>query len=214
MGAGKWWSRRERNPRNVDPPRERVDISLMAAYGNRWCGSTCLAVRFAYDLPELITCNFDHATRWITLDDEKIFLLIHKDYGGIITPANYVSIRQMIQLMLRSMLSRTDVAGVMFVFDVTKLSSWEATKEMVKDTMELRENYSHPPSRSQFMIVGCKCDLVESREVEYPTVKEFADEHGVLYMETSAKENFNVEYAFVSFAAHLLESSSVGRDGS
>ncbi len=57
------------------------------------------------------------------------------------------------------------------------------------------------------MILGCKCDLVEQRQVSYLTVREFVDEVGLLaiYGDQSAKENYNVEYAFMSFAAQLLE---------
>ena len=52
--------------------------------------------------------------------------------------------------------------------------------------------------------MGCKCDLVQEREVDYVTVKQYADEKGFLFFETSAKENINVEYAFVSFVAQMM----------
>ena len=55
------------------------------------------------------------------------------------------------------------------------------------------------------MIMGCKCDLVKEREVEIAAVKNYADENGLLFIETSAKEDINVDYAFVSFATQLLE---------
>ena len=34
--------------------------------------------------------------------------------------------------------------------------------------------------------MGCKCDLVQEREVDYVTVKQYADEKGFLFFETSA----------------------------
>ena len=52
--------------------------------------------------------------------------------------------------------------------------------------------------------MGCKCDPVQEREVDYVTVKQYADEKGLLFFETSAKEDINVEPAFVSFVAQLL----------
>lgn len=53
------------------------------------------------------------------------------------------------------------------------------------------------------MIVGCKCDLAKEREVDTLTVKEYAEKNDMLFFETSAKENINVECAFVSFVAKL-----------
>ncbi len=38
------------------------------------------------------------------------------------------------------------------------------------------------------MILGCKCDLVEQKQVNFSVVQEFADEVGMPFMETSAKE--------------------------
>ena len=214
MGAGEWCSGKVKDPRKLyeDTKETRVDIAMIPAYQNLWhnrgSGSTCLGGRFAHnEWPYIssISIAFCCFTRQITIDDKNMLLTV---YDNEERQADSV---YLLDQMLHHMLSRTSAAGVMFMFDVTKLSSWEATKELVKDAMELRESYSPPLSRSQFMIVGCKCDLVESREVEYQSVKEFADEHGLLCMDTSAKENFNVEYVFVSFAANLLGNSTVGR---
>lgn len=46
------------------------------------------------------------------------------------------------------------------------------------------------------MIVGCDCDLVDKREVDSNTVRDYADEKSILFVETSAELSINVDYAF------------------
>ncbi len=43
------------------------------------------------------------------------------------------------------------------------------------------------------MLIGNKCDLEHRRQVSPEEGKKFADEHGLLFLETSAKTAHNVE---------------------
>ncbi|KAI6655969.1 hypothetical protein LOD99_1703 [Oopsacas minuta] len=52
---------------------------------------------------------------------------------------------------------------------------------------------------------GNKCDLESKRAVESSTGKEFADSLNIPFIETSAKENINVEQAFVLLAAMIVK---------
>ena len=45
----------------------------------------------------------------------------------------------------------------------------------------------------QIMVLGNKCDLVESRQVSTERGRMFAEEHGLKFMEISAKTGENVE---------------------
>jgi small GTP-binding protein len=47
------------------------------------------------------------------------------------------------------------------------------------------------------MLVGNKCDLESGRQVTYDEGKAFAEERGMKFLETSAKNNVNVELAFM-----------------
>lgn len=98
-------------------------------------------------------------------------------------------------------------SGLVFIYDVTKAQSWKDSKTVIDWALE--EIRLHPPDKvkGRFLILGCKCDLVKEREVYYATVKEYADRNDMMFMETSAKENVNVEYAFVSFVAQILETA-------
>uniref|UniRef100_I1K0U9 Uncharacterized protein n=1 Tax=Glycine max TaxID=3847 RepID=I1K0U9_SOYBN len=53
------------------------------------------------------------------------------------------------------------------------------------------------------LLVGNKCDLTANKVVSYETAKAFADEIGIPFMETSAKNATNVEQAFMAMAAEI-----------
>lgn len=47
------------------------------------------------------------------------------------------------------------------------------------------------------VLVGNKCDLEDSREVAYEEAEEYARQHGMAFIETSALDSTNVEMAFL-----------------
>ena len=82
---------------------------------------------------------------------------------------------------------------------------YDATKEKTFDNvpcwLEEVEKYESP--EATVMLVGSKCDLTEEKVVDYRTVKDFADERGIMLMEVSAKEGTNVELAFLTLVARI-----------
>ncbi|KAE8706614.1 Ras-related protein RABD1 [Hibiscus syriacus] len=55
------------------------------------------------------------------------------------------------------------------------------------------------------LLVGNKCDLVQSKVVDTQTAKAFADEIGIPFLETSAKDAINVELAFLTMAGAIKQ---------
>ncbi|MBA0586875.1 hypothetical protein Gorai_017592, partial [Gossypium raimondii] len=53
------------------------------------------------------------------------------------------------------------------------------------------------------LLVGNKCDLVENKVVDTQRAKAFADELGIPFLETSAKDAINVEQAFLTMAGAI-----------
>ncbi|KAH9750638.1 ras-related protein RABD1 [Citrus sinensis] len=53
------------------------------------------------------------------------------------------------------------------------------------------------------LLVGNKCDLVVNKVVDTQTAKAFADELGIPFLETSAKDAINVEQAFLTMAGEI-----------
>ena len=55
------------------------------------------------------------------------------------------------------------------------------------------------------IIIGCKCDLEEERQVSYEMAKDFADDRGVLLLEVSSKDGTNVEQVFITLVILIRE---------
>mmetsp|Transcript_61231 Transcript_61231/g.164481 ORF Transcript_61231/g.164481 Transcript_61231/m.164481 type:complete len:103 (-) Transcript_61231:465-773(-) len=63
------------------------------------------------------------------------------------------------------------------------------------------ERYSNPKVNK--MLIGNKCDLSSKKAVDTATAKEYADQLGIPFLETSAKNSANVEQAFVTIAHEI-----------
>uniref|UniRef100_A0A1B6D0L9 Ras-related protein Rab-43 n=1 Tax=Clastoptera arizonana TaxID=38151 RepID=A0A1B6D0L9_9HEMI len=105
--------------------------------------------------------------------------------------------------------------GVIIVYDITKRSSFLNLQRWIEEVRR------YTASNVLLVLVGNKCDLETLREVEFAEAEamcEYIPE--VMYaMEASAKENTNVEHAFLCLATELkrrhdhnayVESSSTG----
>ena len=53
------------------------------------------------------------------------------------------------------------------------------------------------------LLVGNKCDLTNKKVVDYAAAKDLADQLGIAFLETSAKNATNVEQAFMTMAAEI-----------
>ena len=87
----------------------------------------------------------------------------------------------------------------MLVYDVTNQESFENFRhKWYPEVCTYSEKYT------QCILVGNKCDMECKRAVESCIAKEFADSLNIPFIETSAKENINVEFAFVTLAAMIV----------
>lgn len=84
--------------------------------------------------------------------------------------------------------------GVLLVYDVCSHASFEHVPLWLLEAKRHIEPY-----RPVFALVGCKLDLVnngENREVSVEEAKTFAEQHELIYVETSARTGINVREAF------------------
>ncbi|XDA69691.1 hypothetical protein R6Z07M_000053 [Ovis aries] len=99
-------------------------------------------------------------------------------------------------------------SAALLVYDITRKDSFCKVQQWLKD---LEEEFH--PGEAVVMLVGNKTDLEEEREVTFEEGKEFAESKGLLFMETSAKRNYQVAEVFNAVARELLrrEESKEGR---
>jgi Ras-related protein Rab-5C len=86
-------------------------------------------------------------------------------------------------------------AAAVVVYDITHPASFERAKKWVH---ELRQNVQNP--NLIIALVGNKCDLAESRQVGEADARGYAADSGLLYFESSAKNNVCVAEIFDTVA--------------
>merc|ERR1712007_309513 len=87
--------------------------------------------------------------------------------------------------------------GIIVVYDVTDQESFNNVKQWLNEI----DRYANESVNK--LLVGNKSDLTEKKVVDYQTAKAFADELGIPFLETSAKNATNVEQAFMTMAAQI-----------
>lgn len=88
------------------------------------------------------------------------------------------------------------------VYDITDKNSF-ASIESWRDEF-LNQAAPSNPDNFPFVVLGNKVDLTESREVKAEQVKEWCDQRNLFFHETSARDNLNVEKAFIEIAREAL----------
>ena len=91
--------------------------------------------------------------------------------------------------------------GVIIVYDISKRNTFLSLQKW------LTEIRSYTSSKVVCGLIGNKCDLpVEEREVKIEEAEEICDliPEILFYLETSAKENTNIENAFYRMAEELM----------
>ena len=97
-----------------------------------------------------------------------------------------------------------NVHAVVFVYDVTKVSSFDNLPQWVEECN--RHNLTQDVPR---ILVGNKCDMKDKAAVSTNIAQKFADSHNMPLFETSAKddcESDHVESIFLTLAHKLVKS--------
>ena len=88
--------------------------------------------------------------------------------------------------------------GALLVYDITRKDTFNNVKKWLN---ELKENASKDII---IILIGNKVDLEEKREVTKDEGQEFADQNGLMFLETSAKTAQNILEAFNISARSIL----------
>ncbi|XP_016072502.1 PREDICTED: putative Ras-related protein Rab-42 [Miniopterus natalensis] len=98
-----------------------------------------------------------------------------------------------------------NVVGVLLIFDVTNRKSFEHIPDWHQEIMA-----TQGPDKAIFLLVGHKNDLQSTRCVSAQEAEELAASLGMAFMETSAKNNCNVDLAFNTLADAIQQALQQG----
>eukprot|EP00743_Colponemidia_sp_Colp-15_P000747 GILK01000826.1.p1 GENE.GILK01000826.1~~GILK01000826.1.p1 ORF type:complete len:205 (+),score=29.79 GILK01000826.1:166-780(+) len=158
--------------------------------GDSGVGKSCLLLRFADDAfteSYISTIGVDFRFRTIPIEKKTIKLQIWDTAGQerfrTITSAYY-----------------RGADGIIMVYDVTNKESFDHVEEW------LSEVNRYASENTSKLLVGNKCDMATEKAVDTDTAKRFADNLGIPFLETSAKNATNVDLAFLTMAKELMKS--------
>ncbi|XP_007522495.2 ras-related protein Rab-42 [Erinaceus europaeus] len=84
-----------------------------------------------------------------------------------------------------------NMVGVLLVFDVTNRKSFEHIQDWHQEVIA-----TQGPNKVIFLLVGHKSDLQSTRCISVQEAEELAASLGIAFLETSAKNNYNVDLVF------------------
>ena len=90
--------------------------------------------------------------------------------------------------------------GAIILFDVCNHASFENVSKWLD---QIHEDQQDLP----VILVGNKCDLADSREVTPDEAETFANELGINYFETSAKDGTGVDDCFKAISEKIMPST-------
>jgi len=89
--------------------------------------------------------------------------------------------------------------GALLVYDITKRATFEGISKWLEETK------AYATDKMVIVLVGNKTDQEAKREVTYDEGQNFALQNNLLFYETSAKNNYNVEETFYKSAEGILD---------
>jgi small GTP-binding protein len=165
--------------------------SKVIVCGDYKVGKTSLIRRFVdntFKENYISTIGVDITKKIMKMQDDCIVDFIIWDIGG--------QIQQMAPYRKRFY---NGANAAFIVFDKTRRESFEHVQAWLNDIMQ-----EFGGSRLPRIIIGNKSDLIKDVVVSSEELKEYAEKNGLEYIETSAKNNENVEEAFKYIAYKVI----------
>ncbi|KAK3118539.1 hypothetical protein QOZ80_9BG0701100 [Eleusine coracana subsp. coracana] len=171
--------------------------------GDMGVGKSCLLLQFTdkrFRKAHDVTIGVEYGSRVVTIDGKPTRIKIWDTAGQ-------EAFRSITRAYYRG------AAAAILVYDVTRRETFNHVANWWEDAKELAS------SNQTRMLIGNKCDLSNHRRaVSYDEGAQFAEEHGLMFMEASAKTAQNVDEAFIMTAAAVVKKIDDGvidqeRDG-
>ncbi|KAJ0986943.1 hypothetical protein J5N97_005299 [Dioscorea zingiberensis] len=91
----------------------------------------------------------------------------------------------------------------MLIYDITRRETFKSIRTWLEDARQ------HLGQHTEILLIGNKCDMEKIRAVSYSEGEDFAKKNGLMFMETSVKDDYNVEKALRTMH-HLEKHASEG----
>mmetsp|Transcript_15716 Transcript_15716/g.22046 ORF Transcript_15716/g.22046 Transcript_15716/m.22046 type:complete len:215 (-) Transcript_15716:214-858(-) len=163
--------------------------------GDTGVGKSCLLLQFTdkrFQPVHDLTIGVEFGARMITIEKQLIKLQIWDTAGQ-------ESFRSITRSYYRG------AAGALLVYDITRRDTFNHLTQWLK---EARQNSSHQDM--VIMLIGNKSDLDHRRQVSTKEGQQFADQNGLIFLETSAKTAANVNEAFCATARKIYKNIENG----
>jgi Ras-related protein Rab-35 len=169
-------------------PRDYDHLFKLLIIGDSGVGKSSLLLRFAdntFSPNYITTIGVDFKIRTINVDNQRVKLQIWDTAG---------------QERFRTITSTyyRGTHGVIVVYEVTSGESFNNVKRWLHEIDQNCENV-------QKILVGNKADDPDRRVVSEADARRFADQMGIRFFETSAKENLNIEEMFNAITRLVLD---------
>jgi Ras-related protein Rab-1A len=92
--------------------------------------------------------------------------------------------------------------GIFIIYDITNRESFKNLENWLG---EIEKNASDKVLK---ILIGNKCDLEQEREIQFEEGQAFANRNGMQFIETSAKNNTNINEAFEALAKLMIQFSN------
>jgi len=162
--------------------------------GDTAVGKSCLLLQFTdkrFQPVHDLTIGVEFGSRTVNIEGNQVKLQIWDTAG-----------QEKFRSITRSYYRGT--TGALLAYDITRKETFDHLTEWLEDC----KKYSN--QNIVIMLIGNKSDLEEKRQVSRAEGEKFAKEHGLIFLETSAKTDENVEEAFIATAKQIYEKAEKG----
>jgi len=157
--------------------------------GDTGAGKSCLLLQFTdkrFQPVHDLTIGVEFGARMVDIDGRQIKLQIWDTAGQ-------ESFRSITRSYYRG------AAGALLVYDITRRETFNHLGRWLE---EAKQNGN---TNMTTILIGNKCDLEHRRQVSTEEGRLFAEKHGLMFLETSAKTAENVEESFHLPAKKIYE---------
>ena len=178
------------NKQKLSPLTEKYDLMFkILILGDSGVGKSSLFLRYTkneFNADMRSTIGVEFGLKFLKIEDFQLKIQIW-DTAGMeryrsITNAYYKGAK-----------------GVIIVYDICRKKSFENVDNWIEDFK------SKADEDAVILLIGNKCDLIESREVTMEESERKAQKNQYGFMETSAKDNNNVDKAFETLFDEIVK---------